>query len=84
MKNPVLSTASGIQEDLTILFSDDNCSIFTINDAIEDSNTGAELVKKMNALKLFCKFTLERETQNYVRLVTTDCFGKRHYLRAEK
>ena len=55
-----------------------------IQDAIEDSTTGAELVKKMNALKLFSKFTLDRETSEYVRLVTIDCFGKKHYFRAEK
>ena len=84
MKNPELSTASGELEKLTDLFSEDNCSIFAINDVIEDSTTGAELVRSLNSLKLFSKFTLERETPEYVRLVSTDCFGKRHYFRAEK
>ncbi len=84
MRNPELSTASGDRKALSDMYNDANCSIFDINDAIEDSTTGAELVKKLNALKLYSKFTLERETPEYVRLVTTDCFGKKNYLRAEK
>ena len=84
MTNPELFTADGEAESLTNLYFGENCSVVNIQDAIEDSTTGAELVKKMNALKLFSKFTLDRETSEYVRLVTTDCFGKKHYFRAEK
>ena len=84
MRNPELFTTDGEIESLTNLYLADNCTIMDIYDAIEDSSTGAELVKKMNALKLFSKFTLDRETSEYVRLITTDCFGKRHYFKAYK
>ena len=55
-----------------------------IQDVIEDSESGAELTAKMNKLKLFSKFTLDRETSEYVRLKTTDCFGNTYYLKAFK
>ncbi len=84
MKNPVLILGDGKEESLTDLYHGDNCNIFAINDAVEDSTTGAELEKRLNALKLFSKFSLERETNEYVRLATIDCFGKKHYFRAEK
>lgn len=84
MRNPELFTTDGEAESLTNLYLGDNCSVMAIYDAAEDSSTGAELVRKMNTLKLFSKFTLDRETDEYVRLVTTDCFGKRHYLKARK
>lgn len=84
MRNPELFTTDGEAESLTNLYLSDNCSVMNIYDAIEDSSTGAELVKKMNALKLFSKFILDRETDEYVRLVTTDCFGKRHYFKVQK
>ena len=84
MKNPELILADGKPESLTDLYHGDNCNVFKIMDAVEDSTTGAELVKRLNALTLFSKFTLERETNEYVRLVTIDCFGKKHYFKAEK
>ncbi len=84
MKNPELILGDGKPESLADLYHGDNCNIFAIMDAVEDSTTGAELVKNLNALKLFSKFTLERETDEYVRLVTVDCFAKKHYLKADK
>ena len=84
MKNPEITLGDGKPENLTDLYHGDNCSIFAINDAVEDSTTGAELEKRLNALRLFSKFSLERETNEYVRLVTIDCFGKKHYFKAEK
>ena len=84
MRKPELITEDGLQENLSSLFHRDNCSIIKIHDVIEDSSTGEELAMKLNRLKLFSKFTVDRETSEYARLVTTDCFGNKHYLKAEK
>ena len=62
MKNPELFSENGSKEDLTMLFLRYNCSVMEIQDVIEDSESGAELTAKMNKLKLFSKFTLDRET----------------------
>ena len=84
MKNPELFSENGSREDLTMLFLRYNCSVMEIQDVIEDSESGAELTAKMNKLKLFSKFTLDRETPEYVRLKTTDCFDNTYYLKAYK
>ena len=84
MKNPELFSENGSKEDLTMLFLRYNCSVMEIQDVIEDSESGAELTAKMNKLKLFSKFTLDRETPEYVRLKTTDCFDNTYYLKAYK
>ena len=85
MKNPKLTTASGIPESLTNLFYRDECSVFAIKDAVEDSNTGLELAAKLNRMELLVKgFKIDRETSEYVRLVATSYGGGKHYLIAEK
>ena len=84
MKKPELITEDGLQENLSSLYHRDNCSIIKIHDVIEDSSTGEELAMKLNRLKLFSKFTVDRETSEYARLITTDCWGKTHYFRAWK
>ncbi len=84
MKNPKLMTVNGISESLSNLYFGENCSVFSIMDATEDSLTGKELAEKLNKLKLFSKFTVDRETPEYARLITTDCFGNKHYFQAEK
>ena len=84
MKNPELFSENGSKEDLTMLFLRYNCSVMEIQDVIEDSESGAELTAKMNKLKLFSKFTLDRETPEHVRLKTTDCFDNTYYLKAYK
>ncbi len=84
MRNPELITEDGVQESLSSLYQRDTCSVIRIKDTVEESATGSELAAKLNRLKLFSKFTLDRETPEYARLVTTDCFGNRHYLLAEK
>ena len=82
MKNPELFSENGSKEDLTILFLRYNCSVMEIQDVIEDSESGSELTAKLNKLKLFSRFTLDRETPEYVRLKTTDCFENTYYLKA--
>ena len=84
MREPELLNENGSREDLTILFLRYNCSVMEIQDVIEDSTTGAELVSKLNKLKLFSIFKLDRETSEYVRLKTTDCFENTYYLKAYK
>ena len=84
MKNPELITEDGITENLASLYFKDNCSVIKIQDTVEESETGEELALSLNKLKLFSKFTLDRETSEYARLVTTDCFGNRHYFKAWK
>ena len=84
MKNPELFSENGSKEDLTILFLRYNCSVMEIQDVIEDSESGSELTAKLNKLKLFSRFTLDRETPEYVRLKTTDCFENTYYLTAYK
>lgn len=84
MKNPELFTADGTPENLPTLYLKDNCSAVMIEDAVEESRTGAELAANMNKLKLFSKFKLDRETDEYARLVTTDCWGCTHYFKAWK
>lgn len=84
MKNPEIMREDGTPESLLIMFHKDNCSVIAIQDAVEESVTGTELVAKLNALRLFSKYQLDRETSEYARLITTDCWGVTHYFRAWK
>lgn len=84
MRNPKFFTAGGITESLADLYYRNECSVIRIQDTVESCKTGAELVRKINALKLFEKFRLDRETPEYARLITTDCFGNTHYFQAYK
>ena len=84
MKNPELITVHGVKESLSVLYNNDNCNVIKIYDTIEESKTKEELVASLNKLKLLNKFNIDRETQEYVRLVTTDYLGNRHYLIVEK
>ena len=77
-------TLHGVAETLSSLYNKDNCNVITILDTIEESDTSEKLVANLNKLKLLHKFTLDRETPDYVRLVTTDYLGNRHYLKAIK
>ena len=72
MKNPELITVHGVKESLSVLYNNDNCNVIKIYDTIEESKTKEELVASLNKLKLLNKFNIDRETQEYVRLVTTD------------
>ncbi len=84
MKNPELINIHGVKENLSMLYSNDNCNVITIYDTVEDSNTSKELVANLNRLKLLNKFTIDRERDEYVRLVTTDYLGNKHYLTVSK
>ena len=75
MKNPVLKTPDGTREAFSNLWYGDACSIAHIEDAVEDSNTGAELVNRLNGLTLFYNFVLDRETDTMVRLKAVNRLG---------
>lgn len=84
MKNLRFKTSKGISLALSNLC--DTCSTTAIEDAVADSKTGAELVRKLNSIKGLYRnnFTLDRETDTMVRLKTVDCFGNVDYLEATK
>lgn len=63
MKNPVLKTSNGIREAMSNLWYVNECSIVEIEDVVEDSNNGTELMNGLNSLNLFRKFTIDRETE---------------------
>ena len=84
MRNPEVMDEKGDPEHLSGLFYKDNCTVIAIQDATEESVTGADLVEKLNKLRLFSRFQLDRETKEYARLITTDSWGKTHYFRAWK
>jgi hypothetical protein len=84
MKNPQLMTASRIHEALSNLCLWNDTNTMDICDAVEDSATAAELVTNINALHIACKFTLDRETPEYVRLKAHDAFGNVKYFIAYK
>ena len=84
MKKPELFTRDGTLESLSTMFYKDNCSVVDIQDAVEESSSGSDLAGRLNALKLFNKFQIDRETPEYVRLITVDCWGNTHYLKAWK
>ena len=83
-EKPRINDRSWRGESLSVLYNNDNCNVITILDTIEDASSSSELVTKLNSLKLLNKFTLDRENSEYVRLVTTDYLGNRHYLKAQK
>lgn len=84
MKNPKLKTSMGIREAISNLWYYNECSIVEIEDTVEDSTTGAELVKRINKLTLLRKFTLDRETDTKVRLKSVDKLGNISYFEVEK
>lgn len=82
MKNAKLTNQSG--ERLSYTFICNACSVANIEDAIEDSRNGFELLNAINALDVYEKFSLDRETETMVRLKAIDCFGNLRYLTATK
>lgn len=84
MKNPTLRTSRGQAEALQNLWYNNRCTIADIEDAVEDSRSGEELVTKINKLNLLRKFTLDRETETKVRLKSIDALGNVSYFETEK
>ena len=84
MKNPEYMDENGETLSLSTMFNKDNCNVIAIQDATEESVTSAELVANLNKLRLFSKYRLDRETPEYARLITIDCYGNTRYFRAWK
>lgn len=84
MKNAVLKTSNGIREAMSNLWYRNECSIAEIEDVVEDSTSGIELMNGLNSLNLFRKFVIDRETDKKVRLKSVDVFGNISYFEAIK
>lgn len=82
MKNPRFKTSQGVALALSNLCN--TCHITDIEDAIEDSKSGSELVFRINQIGINEKFMLDRETEERARLKSIDCWGNVHYLEATK
>ena len=82
MKNPRMKTSRGIPLALSSICN--TCSVTDVEDAVANSQSGAELVSRLNRLDIFDKFALDRETDNMVRLKCVDYCGNVDYLEATK
>lgn len=79
-----LFTANGIPEALSNLWYGTDCSVVEIQDAIEDAENAADLLRRIQKMKLLRKVALDRETEQRVRFKTTDCWGNTSYLEIRK
>lgn len=79
-----LFTANGIPEALSNLWYGTDCSVVEIQDAIEDAKNAADLLRRIQKMKLLRKVALDRETGQKVRFKTTDCWGNISYLEIRK
>lgn len=61
-----------------------DCSVVEIQDAIEDAKNAADLLRRIQKMKLLKKVALDRETEQRVRFKTTDCWGNISYLEIRK
>ena len=59
-------------------------NVADIEDAIEDATNSRELVKNVNAVCRTSRFSVDRETDEYVRLIATDTLGNITYIKAYK
>lgn len=79
-----LFTANGIPEALSNLWYGTDCSVVEIQDAIEDAENAADLLRRIQKMKLLKKVALDRETEQRVRFKTTDCWENTSYLEIHK
>lgn len=75
-----LFTANGIPEALSNLWYGTESSVVEIQDAVEDARDGKDLLRRLGKMKLLRRFTLDRETEQKIRLKSTDCWGNISYL----
>lgn len=76
-----LETATGIPEAMSNLWFRQESSIAEIEDAVWDAKNGKELADRLNRLKLFRRFTLDREMNGMVRLKGKDIWNNISYLK---
>ena len=84
MKNVRLTNGRGVTESISNLLNRGGVTAEDIYDAVEDSKDGAELVRRIGRLNISGKFVLDRETDEYVRLKSTDVLGNVRYMKAWK
>lgn len=72
------------KSNIPLAWSNDFDNVAHLHDAIEDSTNVKELVKNVNSVAMFLRFSIDRETSEYVRLIAKDCFGNIRYIKAWK
>lgn len=82
MKDARYFNRDNVQLSLSNLYSGEECSVVEILDVVEDSKTAEELADGLNKLQLSEKFTVDRKTDQYVRLKSINAFGILHYSKA--
>ena len=70
------------KSNIPLAWSNDFDNVQHLYDAIEDSTNAKELVKNVNSVATFLKFSIDRETSEYVRLVAKDGWGNIRYIKA--
>ena len=70
-----LYLANGIPEALSNLWYGSDSAVVEIRDAVEDAKNGKDLLNRIQKMKLFRKFTLDRENDKRIRFKGTDCWG---------
>lgn len=56
--------------------------VIPVLDIVEDATTAQEFCYHLNALNLIEHYEIDRVTNTYVRLVSEDRLGNKHYLEA--
>lgn len=70
------------EKNIPLAWSNDFDNVEHLHDAIEDSTNAKELVKNVNSITRFLRFSIDRETSEYVRLIAYDCWGNIKYIKA--
>lgn len=78
MKNAKFFNKSSIP----LAWSNDFDNVMDVYDAIEDATSAKELVKNVNSVARFLRFSIDRETSEYVRLIAKDGWGNIRYIKA--
>ena len=68
--------------NIPLAWSNDFDNVEHLHDAIEDSTNARELVKNVNSVARFLRFSIDRETSEYVRLIAKDVWGNIRYIKA--
>lgn len=70
------------KNNITLAWSNSFDNVEHLHDAIEDSTNAKELVKNVNSVARFLKFSIDRETSEYVRLIAMDGLRNIRYIKA--
>ena len=70
------------KNNITLAWSNNFDNVEHLHDAIEDSTNAEELVKNVNSVARFLRFSIDIETSEYVRLIARDGLGNIRYIKA--